>query len=210
MSLSACIRWCMTGTVIQNSLDDLASLIRFLRIPLLDDSGNFRRYISGKTKSVCKNSVPDYSNLKLLLRSICFGRNTAAILSTLGVTYTVYRPCLSDSERKTYDKLAIMYTESIKSAVNDAPTKKGPSPVLAAVLKLRIFCNTGPTGFTEDFMQGSLDDVAEQLRDDEMLTLREQEAHVIHVESHLENSNQKPKKEVRRVYLNSTLVLTIF
>jgi SWI/SNF-related matrix-associated actin-dependent regulator of chromatin subfamily A3 len=169
-SISASIRWCMTGTVIQNSLDDLASLVRFLRLPTLDDSRSFRRHVSGKFKMIQGLPRPDYANLKLLLRSMCFGRNTSSILSDLDVSFVERRPRLSIEERKTYDKLALACDASIKAAVNNPSGKQAASRALTAVLRLRVFCNTGEV---------SQIDSDDDLQPDELLSLLEQDGQSI-------------------------------
>ncbi|KAI9148085.1 DNA repair protein RAD5B [Paramyrothecium foliicola] len=173
-SISASIRWCMTGTVIQNSLEDLASLVRFLHVPVLDDQKNFRRHIIGKKEAIQGISRPDYTNLRLLLRSICFGRNTSSILNDLGVSFVECRPRFSEAERKMYEKLTVSCGESIKAAVNGPSGKKTASRVLTAVLKLRMFCNTGIINPID-----TDDDSTGHLEPDEMLSLLEQDGQAI-------------------------------
>ena len=140
----------MTGTVVQNSLYDLASLIRFLRVPVLDDPTNFRRHIAGRRKSVGGIPKPDYANLKLLLGSICLRRCTSTVLYGLGVTFLVRRPRLSESDRRAYDNFALACDRSIKQAVNGRLTEQENKSILTAVLRLRIFCNIGPSALIGD------------------------------------------------------------
>ncbi|KAI0010503.1 SNF2 family N-terminal domain-containing protein [Xylariaceae sp. FL0662B] len=141
--LDAVIRWCMTGTPIQNSLEDLSSLVRFLKVPILDDTSTFRRYIIGRKKTAIGILKPDFAKLKLLLGSICLRRSTS-VLSVLGVTFTTCRPSLSSKERDAYNELALACKRSIEEAISSQNSRRpDQKPVLEALLRMRIFCNVG-------------------------------------------------------------------
>lgn len=112
---------------------------------------------------------PDYGNLKLLLGPICLRRSTSSVLSSLGVNFIERRPCLSDAERRAYDELAVSCGQSIKAAVNGRLAKGGSNLILTAMLRLRIFCNTGLASPVD----GTSEDV-EQFRPDEVISLLQQ------------------------------------
>lgn len=163
----------MTGTPVQNSLNDLATLIRFLRVPLLDNPSTFKRYIAGRKKTVGGLPKPDYRHLKLLLDSVCLGRRISSIFPNLGINYVECRPSMSLSERQAYDELAMNCSQSIKEAVNHASGTSKIVLILKAILKLRTFCNTG---LMYPFVGKTNKELA---RPDELISLRQQNGDAI-------------------------------
>ncbi|KAG0015645.1 hypothetical protein BGZ80_009728, partial [Entomortierella chlamydospora] len=71
--LSSTYRWCLTGTPIQNSIDELYSLIRFLRIKPYCDWNEFRTKISLPVKKhhLYKRTM---DRVQVLLKAICLRR----------------------------------------------------------------------------------------------------------------------------------------
>ncbi|EHK49549.1 hypothetical protein TRIATDRAFT_270730 [Trichoderma atroviride IMI 206040] len=65
-SLSAQHRWCLTGTPIQNSLEGLAALVSFLKVPILEKTQTFRKFI---TNPINATSDRRFQNLQTLLQS---------------------------------------------------------------------------------------------------------------------------------------------
>lgn len=165
----------MSGTPVQNSLDDLESLVKFLRIPVLDDSSIFRRFITGKSLAGITTPKPNYDNLRVLLGSICLRRNTS-ILPELGVSFRVHRPALSESERQAYKALENACKERIKAAVNFQRGKGEPRIILTAILLLRIFCNTGINSML------TLENFVEQSQTDEISSLKLQSGDTVCME----------------------------
>src|SRR3569833_4736606 len=77
-SLSSERRWCLTGTPIQNNLDDLRSLLRFLRHEPFSSRSVFEEHIVLPLRS--DQDVDDpLRNLRLLLQLVCL-RRTESLL----------------------------------------------------------------------------------------------------------------------------------
>jgi len=75
--LNAQYRWCLTGTPYQNNVDDVYSLIKFLRIPPFDDRDYWKVRISNLAKGDRMSLA--LQRLRTLLRAIML-RRTKAIL----------------------------------------------------------------------------------------------------------------------------------
>ncbi|KAI9654108.1 MAG: hypothetical protein M1821_006819 [Bathelium mastoideum] len=171
--LSASIRWCLTGTPIQNTLYDLESLLKFLQVPHFDNGGSFRKYIIGKQKTQSGVWKPDYENLKKLLGVICLRRSTS-VLALHGVEFVENRPRLSEAERRVYNGLAESCKQSIDAAVSNQGSQREHAAILVALLRLRMFCSAGKA----DVMNQDLGTVAKQLDPDEIISLLQQNGDV--------------------------------
>jgi len=70
-SLEASRKWAVTGTPIQNRLDDLATLIKFLRIHPFDSRHSFNQYIAAPLKTGDPTSM---DRLRALVDSVALRR----------------------------------------------------------------------------------------------------------------------------------------
>lgn len=151
--LVASVRWCMTGTPIHNTVEDLGSLIKFLRVPSLSDPINFRRYISGARKEDRRISLPNVDNLKLLLGSMCL-RRPNSILLLPGETEYVQELSFSAAEELAYGGLVKACKQSIAAATSGHDDKQAYRTVLSGVLRQRMFCNIGLEACQSDSVAG--------------------------------------------------------
>jgi SNF2 family DNA or RNA helicase len=132
----------LTGTPIQNSLADLGSLIAFLGMPILQEPAIFRKYIDGMSHRSKAGPKNDFTNLRLLLGSICL-RRSKAILSLFGLTMEERRPRFSTLEREEYNVLLQKGRIALDLALSGHNTKETHQRVIEALLRLRLFCNNG-------------------------------------------------------------------
>lgn len=139
-ALQAQHRWCLTGTPIQNRLDDLSSLTRFLKIPYLDNSFSFNNNIS---KPIKANQAYGLKRLRSLLKSICI-RRTAESLAVPEPTVCLRRLNFTDFEREAYEDLVQAHKKAMDEVVSKQNKKRSSQLGLCqAILQLRRFCNTG-------------------------------------------------------------------
>lgn len=132
-------RWCLTGTPIQNSINDLGALASFLRLPILENPTTFHKFIaSPSTYGIRKR----FQNLRLLLGSICL-RRTRELLGLPDPKPQLRRLEFSPSERDKYDEIQIQCRQEIDKAVSGHGNAKLNSTVLESLLRLRLFCNNG-------------------------------------------------------------------
>lgn len=147
--LSARSRWCMTGTPIQNSLEDLGALVRFIRLPSLEDPHKFRRHVVGGIKVAGQLVGSNFDNLRALLSVICI-RRPNTLLALPGIEFDECRPVLSQAERRHYNVLIQECHQAIEKTLYRSVDQNDRYGVLESLLRLRMFCNDGETSLRLD------------------------------------------------------------
>ncbi|EKG12621.1 SNF2-related protein [Macrophomina phaseolina MS6] len=124
-TIPAHIRWCLSGTPIQNSLEDLGALVKFLQVPILKDGNNFNTYITRKTILTVSASKSNFENLRCLLGSICLRRNKGVLPSYLNrfKEYT-YPIDFGEEEKIKYTHLKKRCKRAIDMAVSGHKAKE--------------------------------------------------------------------------------------
>ncbi|KAK4162973.1 SNF2 family N-terminal domain-containing protein [Cladorrhinum sp. PSN259] len=140
-NLKAERRWCMTGTPIQNSLDDLRSLLRFLQQGPLSESKQFKKYIH---EPIAQR--PDYDgsfrNLQLLLRNMCL-RRTEALLDLPPSTTEIVKITLTPEESAAYRRLEVHCQEEYERQLCTKSKVNTSALLFDTILKRRRLCNHG-------------------------------------------------------------------
>lgn len=126
----------MTGTPIQNSLEDLGTLVRFLKLPIMEDLAVFRKHICVEAEQAGSGRGANFSNLRRLLGSICLRRQQSFPSASFAV-----RPTFSTEEKNSYRSLEIVCKQALIAAVNSKNSNSSHRNVLEKLLRLREFCN---------------------------------------------------------------------
>ncbi|KAF2848795.1 hypothetical protein T440DRAFT_556368 [Plenodomus tracheiphilus IPT5] len=157
-SIPAKIRWCLTGTPIQNSLEDLAALMKFLRVPILDDLAIFRRQV---TIPVFSKTNSRFTNLRRLLEALCLRRTKTLLGLPEPITETRFLE-FSQPERAQYHDYANLCKHAIGMAVSEHSFRKVNQHVIQAILGMRLFCNDGKSALIKRQNMLELPDDPEQ------------------------------------------------
>jgi SNF2 family DNA or RNA helicase len=152
-------RWCLTGTPMQNNLDELQSLIKFLRIPPYDNLREFKDQID----KPMKNGRGDLAlkRLRTILMTFMKRRTKDILLkegalnpggkpsapgaaSTTGFKVTERKIVkiaaeFSDEERRFYERLEARTDASIEQMMSGE--KMNYASALVMLLRLRQACN---------------------------------------------------------------------
>lgn len=142
VTLSARHRWCLTGTPIQNALTDLGALVRFLRVPQLDGASDFHSHVAGPIE---KRSLAGLQRLRALLQCICI-RRTKDLLNLPEPIERIEPINLTDEECNRYRQIGEEHRKAIDEAINRRNPPDASSGLFRAILRLRMFCNTGLFG----------------------------------------------------------------
>ena len=138
--LTANSRWCLTGTPIQNSLEDIGALFAFLKAKPFDSLATFRTFIKLPFERM-ENEDLVKERLVKLLDSLCL-RRTREVLQLPGVIAKVRAVIFTPAEKQHYDRTWQILKREMQTRVGkfEQTSKFG---LFQANLQLRIMCNHG-------------------------------------------------------------------
>ncbi|OTA99364.1 hypothetical protein M426DRAFT_67968, partial [Hypoxylon sp. CI-4A] len=149
-NINAQKRCCVTGTPIQNSIQDLRSLLAFLYFHPYSEPVFFCKYIVGPLSS----QGPDpFQHLRPLLSVVCF-RRTRVFLSMPPSDVHEVSVVRTTDEAQRYDEVLKSAKLEYESIANMKSTKKKFAVLLETVMKLRRLCRHG-TNTTKPRVQNS-------------------------------------------------------
>ena len=141
-NLSAQRRWAVTGTPVQNRLDDLGALIKFLRIQPYNERGGFAQFIMSPFKNADPEILP---KLRLLVDTITLRRLKDRIdLPARHIVVT--RLPFSDEEFELYQFFAHDSDNRMKVIASGQRKSLGGKSyvhILQAIMRLRLICAHG-------------------------------------------------------------------
>lgn len=139
VSIKSFRRCCLTGTPIQNSLNDLVSLLSFLHFEPFPSGTVFARHILDPLGSDSENGS---RGLRELLRTICLRRDTR-LLKLPEARFECVGVTLQQEERALYDKVMAQCARDIDEAVSSRAKIRKYGILFTTMMKLRRLCNHG-------------------------------------------------------------------
>ena len=134
MALQTQRRWCLTGTPVQNKLDDLFSLTEFLRVYPIDNDSNARQYILGPLGNKDPHVL---SHLRSIMTTMAL-RRTKVLVQGQCRLERVETVILSPEEREKYCEVLSQANEMLGHV-----SQIVSSNLLGYLLKLRQICSRG-------------------------------------------------------------------
>ncbi len=139
-SLEAERRWCLTGTPIQNRLDDLGSLTRFLRLYPYDTAARFNQYIRGPAQS---GDASFLKALRVFVDSFTLRRLRDRVDLPERKDY-VEKLKFSDEEQRLHDFFKDVAHVQIQELARSKEKNSGVQHhVLRGIMTLRLICAHG-------------------------------------------------------------------
>ncbi|KAM5539722.1 hypothetical protein V8D89_006535 [Ganoderma adspersum] len=143
-ALDSKFRWCLTGTPMQNNVEEIYSLIKFLRIVPLNDWGTFSSSIAKPVKA--GKPVRALKRLQVVLRVIMLRRTKATIVNGKPILdlparlVNVVECEFNQVEREFYNSVEQKVQSSLEQ-LQQGDINKAYTSVLVLLLRLRQTCN---------------------------------------------------------------------
>jgi len=156
--LNSSYRWCLTGTPIQNKLEDLGSLLAFIRANPFDRLSIFRKYVIGAFEDDFEEGK---KSLSMLLSSVCL-RRTHERLHLPPLNEYCHRVNFSYEEWVQYQTTMNSMARALSHGSHKKHSKT-PFGMFQIQLQLRILCNHGtfqrPLSWRDEDRQTQREDV---------------------------------------------------
>ena len=138
--LDAQRRWVLTGTPVQNSLQDLFALTKFLRFAPFDEQTTINKHI---LRPLQQRDRKGLENLRLVMQAFCL-RRTKKVCQMVHKNEITINIDLSESERRAYDAIRDQGKYRLSQASRRATHESG-RVLLHTIHCLRQFCSHGQT-----------------------------------------------------------------
>lgn len=135
-------RWAVTGTPVQNRLEDLGALFNFIKLSPFDSAGGFNQFIVSPFKNADPEVVP---RLQLLVSTVTMRRTKEIIKNEVPTRNDlIIKLNFSKDERQLHDWFE-KDTQRKVTAVTSGDKMGGSSyaRILTAILNMRLICAHG-------------------------------------------------------------------
>jgi SNF2 family DNA or RNA helicase len=142
--LNAYYRWCLTGTPIQNSLDDLFTLVQFLKIRPYHQANAYQLWkiradLKGKSEDQYKK---DLEKLRLFLSGFVIRRSHKEVNIDLPpLKLDIVRADFEPEEKDFYESMEKNLQDKFRRLEARGVVMKNYSTVLVMLLRLRQLCD---------------------------------------------------------------------
>ncbi|XP_077219521.1 helicase-like transcription factor CHR28 isoform X2 [Tasmannia lanceolata] len=137
-------RWCLSGTPIQNAVDDLYSYFRFLRY---DPYAGYKSFCSTIKVPITRNPTNGYKKLQAVLKTIMLRRTKGTLIDGEPIvnlppkSVSLKKVVFSEQERAFYSKLEAESREQFKVYAAAGTVKENYVNILLMLLRLRQACD---------------------------------------------------------------------
>lgn len=135
VALKASLRWCMSGTPIQNKLLDLFAYCQFLRLSPYDDRSRFNELLVSIQRG-------DNRKLKALLQAVCLRRLKVDVLKNMvGKKIFLIEDDFTKEERDFYNATEMQEQTKFSKFLRAGTVMKNYAHILVMLLRLRQAAN---------------------------------------------------------------------
>lgn len=137
-------RWCLSGTPIQNTIDDLFSYFRYLKY---DPYSTYKSFCSAIKYPISKHAVYGYKKLQAVLKTIMLRRTKGTLLDGKPIinlppkTISLLKVDFSIEEMEFYKKLEADSQCQFKKLDEAGTLNKNYANILLMLLRLRQACD---------------------------------------------------------------------